>query len=401
MSVSEVTDVEEVPSEIENAAEQLGLHPDYEPVLMDPVEGYSPLVDAWVSMLYPLNVSKRYDGHGVIECGNWQHARQYPDGSGVYQSGFGQGVLAIRTSDRVVVWNNFRGDPWPYDCEAQNQVAAEFEVPFRFVGEVLTRQTDLNLHGEDSIIARGLQDGENFVDGVLWMQGVTRVDVLEEHEEEGALLEHKDGSQVYIGRDSTAHDSTMFGFVPFDGTQGIPVPSAADALDLLRPDEALATEQRQGEWFFVDASETHSEAKGTIQKPGVGSRPFGGSPLENHVPRDWKTRCHDMEFVRRVAQEVAGVESAAEFNEKGISILDLPVAWQDHPQDIFDKIHEGEVDLSLERARELADGIYVRGTVRHRGSEHRMTNLEDWHQPMTHDYEVITLDPQTRSYHVD
>lgn len=410
MSVNQLTDddIDAQTDDRETLAERLGLHPDYTPVVLDPVDGYGPLVDAWVTMQYPLNVSDRFGAdHGIIECGNWRHAKQHPDGSGVYRSGPSGGQLvAYRTTGQVVIWNNYHGDPWPHTSEAHGAPAAEFEVPFQFIGEVLTLQTELDMHDEDSILARGRPDGETWVDGELWMRGVVSADVLE-GDEEGVLLEHANGSQVYVGLDSTAHDYPMFGFVPFDGEHGIKVPTARDALDLLRPDEALATEMRQGEWFFVDAEETHHEAKGTIQKPGVGQRPFGGSPLDSHIPRDWKPRCHDMEFVRRVVEELADRHDLLDESDRPTSHLEyddfeaMGVYWQDSPQDIFDKIEAGTIDLSFDRARELAGGVFVRGTVRHRENEHRITKLEGWHQPTTHGREVLVLEPDEMNVHVD
>lgn len=481
------TDTDGAEQTEEPLAEQLGIHPDYEPVLMEPVSGYGPLIDAWVRMKYPLNVSQNFEAqHGIIECGNWRHAKQFPDGRGIYRSGPNGGqTLAIRTAERIVVWNNYHGDPWPYDAEAKDAVAAEFEVPYGFVGALLTEQTDLDRNDENSILARGRGE-DSWVDGDLWMQGVVHADVME-GEDSGVLLEHDDGSQVYVGLDETAHDHPMFGFVPFDGEEGIRVPSARDALDLLRPDEALSAEKRQGEWFFVDSDETHAKAKGTIQRPGVGERdwvfehsrfpdlgPFAtrheaigavttavndemrerlerkdhadhpgeadrqhvtifadrligveptrsytsGSPLESHIPRDWKTRCRDMDFIRRVIEELVKGDADPHRDEydrlsdlNGLEHADfeeIGVFWQDSPQDVFDKMEAGEIDLDYARARELAGGIYVRGTVRHRRGEHTMLSLDGWHQPATHGREVLVLEPDGRaangvnvSVHVD
>lgn len=486
MSVNQLTDDDlEIEQETESLAERLNLHPAYEPVIMDPVEGYGDLVDAWVTMQYPLNVSDRFGAdHGIIECGNWRHAKQHPDGSGVYRSGpKGGQVVAYRTANGVIIWNNYRNDPWPYKAEAKDAVDHEFEVPYKFIGEVLTRQTDLDLHDEGANMALGRLGREaegTWVDGEQWMLGVVHADVLE-GEEEGILLEHTNGSQVYVGLDSTAHEYPMFAFAPFDGAEGIKVPSARDALDLLRPDEALATERRQGEWFFVPADETHDDANGTIQKPGIGEKEwafehrgydlgpfdsmhtaigevtkafnerdremwmpeyrdsitgrrtlerrrnkliwligeveatkayFCGSPLDGHIPRDWKTRCGDREFVRRVVEYLTQ-ERDVDLHEDdrymkeeltGLEYEDLEdigVWWQDTPQSIFDKIQRGEIDLTHAEARELSGGIFVRGSVRHRHNEHTMMTLDGWHQPVTHEQEVLVLEPEHMNVHVD
>lgn len=417
MSVQDTDDPKEV-TEVDNSeafAERLGLDSRYTPVVREPVSGYGPLVDSWVRMEYPLNVDQ--DGqHGVIQGLGVRHAVQYPDGSGVYETTAGSRLYAIRTAGGVIVWNNFRGDPWPYTAEGRG-VLPEFEVPFNFVGYIVEEQTDMSLHHADSILARGAEG--NVVDGDMFMRGVVSVDVIEESDhledevsaDRGALIEHKDGVQVFIGYDETAHGHGLFGFVPFDGHQGVRTPSAADALDLLRPDEALAAEKRQGEWFIVLADD--SDAQGTIQKPGVGERPYGGSPLDNHVPREWKTRIGDHTFVRRVVSELSSRHDPEEMDAEMYAIhylTDLEyddlesigVFWQDSPQDIFDKIHDGEIELSYERARELAGGIYVRGTIRHRENDHRMAKTEEWAQAVTHDQEVITVDDTDQAtYHVD
>lgn len=365
-----IRDVDDQTSE--GYAEKLGLDNRYEPVTMEPVSGYGPIVDAWVEMKYPLNVDD--DGrHGVIQGLGHRHARQYPDGSGVYESTAGSALYAIRTADGTLVWNSpHQRNPWPYEATAEPE--AEFSVPYRFVGEVLTRQTTLEMHDEDSMLARG-SDADSFVDGELFMRGVTHADVLDDTDEEGLLIEHKNGAQVYIGYDSTAHrGQEMFGFSPFDGQTGIRPPTARDALDLLRPDDALGADQRQGEWFLVDSER---EPEGSIQKPGVGSRPYGGSPLDNHVPREWKTHVGDLEFVIRVKRHLE-IEDIFEPST---------------PQEVFDAMLDGEIDtdaLDYATARELAEGIYVRGTIRHRENEHRMEKTDVWKQPSTHDFEVVT-----------
>nr|WP_317176135.1 hypothetical protein [Halovivax sp. KZCA124] len=83
------------------------------------------------------------------------------------------------------------------------------------------------------------------------------------------------------------------------------------------------------------------EPAGLVQKPGVGARPFGPSPLKNHVPRDWATSIPDDVFIERVRDE-----------------CEIP----DHTP-TFDEI------------RDLAGSIYVRGSVRYRRREHYLDNI--------------------------
>lgn len=368
-------------------AESLGLDPRYEPVVMEPVSGYGPIVDAWVGMQYPLNVNDE-GAHGIIQGNGVRHARQYPDGSGVYETTAAGRLFAIRTAGGTVVWNSLRSrDPWPYGANPDAFGGDEINVPFAFVGEVLQLQTDLDMHREGSLVAAG--SNGNVVEGDEFMRGVVRADLLDDPEEAGVLLEHKNGVQVYVGYDSTAHEHVeMFGFVPFDGDEGVRTPSANDALSLLTPNEAVVAEGRQGEWFLVPSD---GEPEGTVQKPGLGQKPYGGSPLDNHVPRDWKTAVDDETFILRVAEEIGA--------EEGISFL----FEMETPQGVFDAIHEGDLDLSYERARELAGGVYVRGTIRHRENEHKMEKADDWMQATTHDWDVVTVDSSTtnRSYRMD
>lgn len=380
-------------------ADDLGLDQRYDVVTMDPVQGYGPIVAAWATMKYPLNVDE--DGqHGVIQGKGMRHAKQRPDGSGIYESVAGGTLYAIRTTDGTIIWNDHAdSDHWPYTTRdvRDDLDPDEISFPFGFVGVLVTEQTDADLHHPDSILAMG-RDG-NTVDGDEFMRGVVRADV-HEGEERGVLLEHKDGIQVYVGYDSTAHGEGTFGFVPFDGEDGVRAPTARDALDLLRPDGALGDEPRQGEWFLVPQPEGADEAQGTIQKPGVSELPYGASPLNGHVPRDWKTAVPDLEFVRRVVYDLVGDQAASTSELAGVGI-----SWQDSPQEIIEKIDTGRIDMTFERARELAGGVYVRGSIRHRRQEHQMETLDEWHQAVTHDHDVISIDDATaltgRRYHVD
>jgi hypothetical protein len=259
-------------------------------------------------------------------------------------------------------------------------------VPFRFVGAILEEQTDIDTPEEGSLLDLGrVNDDENIVEGHVWMRGVVDADVLpDEHDESGVLLTHESGVQAYVGWDSTSHadrQNDLFGFVPFDGEEGVPVPSANDALDLLKPHDAVAREDvaRQGEWFLVRTDEY--PGSGTC-KPGVGERPYGGSPLESHVPRDYALGVTAGTFLRRVDEEFE----------------DLPEDVR-RVQEFFDWLDEtGAESEMFERARELADGIFVRGSLRHRRNEHYLENVgEDWHRAVTHDWEVMTLDSVDRT----
>jgi hypothetical protein len=335
----------------------------------------------WLRMQYPLE-SRGAATDGQMRTTTNFAAIQHDDGSGLFQSPAGTALYAIRTAAGTVIGNSSRRTVWPWgtDPAAEPLVEQVTTIPFLFVGQLATERTTLDTTEKGTVLVLDAKD-ETSVEGNAFMRGVVEADVLEEtHDETGVLLSHESGVQLYVGRDSTAHagiDDDLFGFVPFDGTDGTPVPSAADALDLLMPHQAATTEtyRRQGEWFLLPADESPN---GTIQKPGVGTRPYGGSPLESHVPRDWATGVPDSEYVERMSATIEGLPGAIET-----------------PQAVFEWLHDTEADEQLfKQARALAEGIYVRGTLRHRHNEHYVEHVEDWHYAVTHEYDVMTLDGQ-------
>jgi hypothetical protein len=119
------------------------------------------------------------------------------------------------------------------------------------------------------------------------------------------LLAFPDESLFFVGRDPTATAQTipLFGFVIERGSP-YPTPSTAkEALDLLRPGkvrEAFETDgptpARQGEWFLLP---TDLVPVSSVFKPGVNARPYGPSPLANHIPREYAFTVPDDVFVER------------------------------------------------------------------------------------------------------
>lgn len=399
------------------------------------------MVDPWIDMVYPLNRGNGLDEGVIDNPGPWQ-ARHYPDGSGVVESSKGGNLYGVRTADGMIIGNEAAHLWFPYQSEYRQETEQEgyevdvydydwfVQIPFRFVGETLTEFTDLDTADEDSLLRRGSAE-ETFVEGPEFMRGVVGADKLDDPEERGVLLTHKTGVQVYVGRDSTSWDDfELFGFVPFDGENGVPAPSAEDALDLLRPNEAAVADEsaveRQGEWFLVP---TEDDPEGTIQKPGVASKEWrygtdrvgrfetrhdaigavakeagarwidlvepervypSGSPLDNHLPRDWKTGVDDDTFASRVWRYSGGVWD-----------IDL---FPSAPQDVLDYIFENEGEFNDPQEvyadiREMAEGIYVRGTLRHRDNEHGMVQADDWRRATTHEWDVMTQDGET--YHLE
>lgn len=195
-----------------------------------------------------------------------------------------------------------------------------------------------------------------------------------------------DESLLFVGSDPTAADtSPFFGFIiePFEP---VPAPATAqDALDLLRPGtvrDAFAEgdePDRQGEWWLLP---TQRVPVGERYKPGVNARPYGPSPLGNHVPREWGMTTPVDEFMSGARERATLPDSVATPPEV--------VEWV-HRQQL--RVPTPDSALDWDDIQELAGEILVRGTLRHRENDHFVENLgDDWHLAITHDMEVYTGD---------
>lgn len=166
------------------------------------------------------------------------------------------------------------------------------------------------------------RDGDRFVASLLEeldlderfqpaeLRRVDRIDPTESDDVDlGELLVAPDGTLLFVGRDPTTRDtqtSPIYGFV-IDPTAPIPAPrSAQEALDLLKPvdvQKAIASDgprpARQGEWWLLP---TRAVPVGSTFRPGVNARPFGPSPLGNHVPREYGFGVGDDTLVERVRE---------------------------------------------------------------------------------------------------
>jgi len=196
-----------------------------------------------------------------------------------------------------------------------------------------------------------------------------------------------DESLLFVGKDPTAKNTTpLFGFLvePF---APVPAPTTAqEALDLLRPGavrDAFADgdePDRQGEWWLLP---TTMVPVGTTFTPGVNSRPFGPSPLANHVPREWGMTVSDDVFMTTVRDRVDELPATIETPPEVIE-------WVDRQQR---KVPTPEFAPDWEDVQAWADDILVRGTLRHRENEHFVENVGDtWHVAETHDMNVYTAD---------
>lgn len=201
------------------------------------------------------------------------------------------------------------------------------------------------------------------------------------------LMVLPDESLMFIGSDPTTRDaSPLFGFI-IEPTAPIPAPTTAqDALDLLRPEDVRAAFQdedepaRQGEWWLLP---TQKVPVGSTFTPGVNSRPFGPSPLDNHVPREWGMTTPDVDFMMNVERLV---------EELPDSITTPPevIEWL-HRQ--HRRVPTPEYVPEWQEIQDIAGEILVRGTLRHRENDHFVEQLGDtWHTVETHDMDVYTAD---------
>lgn len=208
------------------------------------------------------------------------------------------------------------------------------------------------------------------------------------------LLGYQNGTQAFVGRDETASNAGIFGFAV---TPGEPVPfvsSVDEALQLLEPvpvteavEDCDDSVVRQGEWFFVPADDS---PESQVFKGGVGSRPYGESPLQNHVPRDYAFGASVQEIMERIEDRVPGLLDRVDEFEDLIEALSGMHEW--HWLNSY--IGDSEKITLQELYREVFGGVYVRGTVRHQRKDHGMISLgEQWYNTYTHALDVRSAGP--------
>lgn len=343
---------------------------EYEPADRQTRRRQFEVAENWVGGVYPDNERSDRDP-GVISTGRYT-ARQYDDGTG--QVRWNRLTEAYRTISGLVLVNaNMTGIDTNHTarsvrraCTSHGVDSHSLDVPF--VEQALEELLDTRIRRSSNY-------------------HLTKVTDIQ-RDDAGKLLTFTNGDQLFVGTDETAHGSGRFAF---HIAMRAPVPSPERALDLLMPDPVLHAEAkdvdvpRQGEWFFVPGSATEAPRHGTIQKPGVAERPYGGSPLDNHVPRDWAPVYEDSDVADRFSDhdDITFVEST-----------ELPKT----PQEVVEFYNQGrmhyESSLTWENLlQEILGGVWVRGTIRHRDNDHFVTNLGDeWHLAVTHDAEVVTED---------
>lgn len=366
------------------------IHPGYDPVdRLDPDDAHDAAA-AWVDGTYPTET----DGRIMIEDEHHVFV-QNPDGSGFVDHGGDNGPCAVRSADGRALVNQSHDR----DCARAVHGAIERALidsemewdprPFEFYIDVL----DFALDDPDPD---------------AFFQHLTEIDVYEVDRQavrngettdsDGMLMVNRERDQrLFVGRDWTAtrHGSQVFGFVPDEDT---PCPSARDAIELLKPDEVAAAQAegknvvRQGEWFLVEMTD---KPNGAIQRPGVGSRPYGASPLDSHIPTEWAPLVEDHIFLDRFSQ-VAAYRS------------ELADAEPETPQEAVEAVRENMIDNDdfagmgwFDMLTMMAGAVCVRGTFRHRRNEHFMESVEGWHRAYTHDYDVLVADEANDYVRID
>lgn len=215
--------------------------------------------------------------------------------------------------------------------------------------------------------------------------------------DDGLLVAYPDESLMFIGKDPTAKDTIGWYAFTVEPFEPVPAPdSAKEALDLLKPadvKDTIAQEDwipnRHGEWWLLPSQRVPN---GTIHKPGVQSKPYGPSPLGNHVPTEYAFTTADDVFMesfrnhsKRVPSTVQTVPEALEWTARQLSKDPIPDFAPQWPE-----------------IREWAGDVLVRKTIRHRDDDHFVENVGDvWHRAVTHRIEVYTSDEIGEGVHLD
>jgi hypothetical protein len=196
----------------------------------------------------------------------------------------------------------------------------------------------------------------------------------------GLLLVWPDETLMFVGSDPTAAGPPWFAYTS-DPLEPVPAPDTAqEALDRLKPPtvrdvihEDGYVPQRQGEWWLRP-----TPLMPTVTfRPGVGSEPWGPSPLGSHVPTEWGITVPGDVFVQTACDDTA-----------------VPTSVQTPPELVDWAVRQVRKDeLAWHDVRQWGDDVLVRGTIRHRDHDHPVEEIgSEWHAAETHDLEVYTAD---------
>jgi len=213
----------------------------------------------------------------------------------------------------------------------------------------------------------------------------------------GFLLALPDESVMFVGSDPTTKDAIPWFTFIVERHEPMPAPETArDALDLLRPpsvqdlvyeDDYLP--RRHGEWWLIP---TGMVPVSTVFEPGVKTRPYGASPLGNHVPREYAFTVTDNDFMRCFEDEVDAAPGSIQTPPEAVKWT-----WRQIKKPIPTDFAPDWADI-----REWGGNVLVRGTIRHRDDDHFIENCEErWHLAVTHDVKVYTGDGIAARVHLD
>lgn len=322
----------------------------------------------WLQMEYPL-ATQGEEIDGLIHATDGSIAIQNADGSGLVQSAEGA-LYAIRTRQGTILGNSNQSIIWPDGVDPTNETVVDTvsTISFDFVAHLATEKTQLETTQKGTILASGMSGPETSAETNPLIRGIAEIDILDNNRSQtGLLLTHRTGVQFYVGKDRTLtpdDSADLYGYVPFDGCRGTPVPSAGDAFDLLMPQQVAAHEAyiRQGEWFFIPAKQhTVRSLRGT-QAPDAISQP-NASPLYPYIPHEWTTRISNDSFINRAHARFSNLPTDATT-----------------PRDVFAHVRQLDSTDAYVDAHQLAEGIYIRGPLRYDGYESSIESIDVWHR---------------------
>lgn len=377
--------------------EWLAVDPRYDPSAPVWYDTVKEAAQAWLELKFPMALrSKHPPGH--LRAGSENKIFHQDPGDVRGHVAHGDDTCALRIGDDTVLLNGTCEEDTIHahhpirsaSFDLDQEIDIVDSLPFAWVELIAERETDLDLEDTD------------FMDGVKAAPHLTGWDLDNNVDSAVVVLNHESGWTIVVGRDPSAHfQFQTFGFVCTPETN---VETPHDALAVIRPEEAQQAindgrrVKRHGEWFLIpgDPSDPYDPA-GSEQKTGVSARPFGGSPLDNHIPREWATGVEDHVFVKRFLER-ADLREGVTVPQTPQEVADLVYQHTSGQQDVF----EHHVELTYPDLWAMAETIYVKGTIRHRETEHSLLGIQGgWHKAITHDHQVYTADQAFQTLSAD
>jgi hypothetical protein len=217
--------------------------------------------------------------------------------------------------------------------------------------------------------------------------------------DDGLLVAYPDESLMFIGKDPTAKDAMPWYAFTVEPMEPTPAPqTASEALDLLKPptvqdvvEEGGWIPDRHGEWRLLPTTKVPLS---TTFQPGVKAKPYGPSPLGNHVPREYAFTEPADRLMDRFREKVGSAPSSIQTPPEVIK-------WSWRQQNKEPSVRPDDAPEWAD-IRAWAGDVLVRGTIRHRDDDHFVEDVgEQWHIAVTHRVEVYTADSVGQGVHLD